>query len=442
MTQKWNLQDIRPAETRQPRRVVTKETTKKVITRTNSANPEEDPDTIVIKDNNKKKRFNYTAVIVLVVFLFGGIFGLSAFLSKTTLTVTPEFREPNVNAEFIAYPKRNDASVLSYEIMTLEDEGERQVTATGQTHAEEQARGHIEIIKTTAGSERLIKNTRFRSKDGLIFRIQESVVVPGAMKDSGGNLVPGTIRAEVFADATGPEYNLPSGSRFDVPAFQENNLTELHNSIYAENFDSFTGGFNGPRFTIDENELATAKQSLQMELRDKLLARVNSERPADFVAFTDSVSITYHEQPSSRYGDNLVTIKEKAVLRLPLFKHNDFASYLARETITTYNNRDLVRIRNVDGLTFSYVDSSNSNENIADMTSLSFQLTGKPLIVWEYDAEQLKEDLAGKSMTAIHTVLSAHPGIKNAIISGKPFWKTSFPTDPNKIIVVENLNNQ
>lgn len=447
MTQKWNLQDIRPAEVRQPRKVVTKEVPHKVINRPNpnfqNHNSEGDEDgvgTIVIKDNKKNNRFNYTLVGVLAVILVGGIFASTAYLSKITLTVFPEFKEPNVNAEFTAYPDRRE-DALTYEIMTLEQTGERQVKASGQENVESQTKGFLEISKTTPGSERLIKNTRFRSADGLIFRIQESVVVPGAMKDSSGALVPGTIRAEVFADAVGSEYNLPVGAKFDVPGFKDSNLTELYNSIKAENREPLTGGFKGPKFMIDDNELSTAKQSLQMELRDSLLTKIESEKPADFVVFKDAVAITYNDLPTVQYGDDLVTIKVQAVLQLPLFKHADFSSFIAKETIPTYS-QDPVRIRNTDDLKFSYTDSNTGTTNIANAPSLTFNIVGKPLIVWEYSAEQLQKDLAGKQMTAISTVLSGYTGIKNASITGKPFWARSFPDEPSEINIIESIDKK
>lgn len=447
MTQKWNLQDIRPAEVRQPRKVVTKEVPHKVINRPapnfqnhNSGDSGDEVGTIVIKDNKKTKQFNFTLIGILAVILIGGIFTSTAFLSKTTLTVFPEFKEPNVNAEFTAYPDRRE-DALTYEIMTLEQSGERQVKASGQENVQSQAKGFIEIIKTTPGSERLIKNTRFRSTDGLIYRIQESVVVPGAMKDSSGALVPGTIRAEVFADAIGDNYNLPTGTKFDVPGFKDSGLTELYESIYAENREAFTGGYNGPKFMIDDGELSTAKQSLQMELRDALLAKIESEKPADFIVFKDAVAITYNDLPTVQYGDDLVTIKVQAVLQLPLFKHGDFSSFIAKETIPTYD-QELVRIRNAEELKFSYTDSNVSSSNIANLPSLTFNIVGKPLIVWEYSAEQLQKDLAGKQMTAISTVLSGYTGIKNASITGKPFWARSFPDESTKINVVESLDSK
>ena len=437
MSQKWNLQDIRPAEPRKrksPPKGGTLNTTapaKRVV--------EDDPSTIVIKNADKKSKFNFAVIFAVIGVLLIAIIGFSALLSKTTLTVYPEFKEPNVNAEFISYPERREDS-LSYEIMTIEETGEMQVKASGEEHVEEQAKGTIQIIKTTPGSERLIKNTRFRSPDGLVFKIQESVVVPGALKDGEGNMVPGTTQAEVFASETGQEYNLPSGTRFDIPGFKESNLDELYNAVYAENRTEFSGGFNGSKFIIDEEELSTAKQALQIELRDKLLERTNTEKPADFVTFNDAVALTYNSLPTVQYGDDLVTIREQAVLQLPLFVHADFAGFLAKETITTYS-REPVRITNIEDLKFSYTDSETSAVNIADLTALNFSIIGKPVIVWEYDVDQLQKDLVGKPKTSITTVLTGHPGIASANVTGKPFWKRSFPEDPEDIEIIEVIGD-
>ncbi len=435
MTQKWNLQDIRPTEPRRRKMVTQTEVTEPNIT---NQPPRQDrsrheTDTIVIKNGNRERRKNTFIIAVVVLLITVGIFGASLLVSKTTLTVYPEFAEPTVNAEFIAYPEKRDGQ-LSYEVMTLTEAGEAQVTATGQEEVKEQAKGFIEIIKSTPGAERLIKNTRFRSPDGLVFRIQESVVVPGAVTDTTGNLVPGTIRAEVFADSVGENYNLPAGTRFDIPGFQENNLNDLYRAIYAENREAFAGGYDGPRFIIDQAELATAQQRLQIELRDKLLARVDTEQPADFVAFPGAIAITYNSLPTLQFGDNLVTIREEATLQQPLFKHSAFASYLAEETIPTYAGLP-VRIANLHDLTFAYSDASTNASNIADATALNFTILGRPQIIWEFDAEQLKADLAGKPLTAIAVVLPGHPGIKTASITKKPFFTRDFPEKSNDIFI-------
>lgn len=441
MAQKWNLQDIRPAEPRKRRvppnpRPAPRPAAEAPVYHENR----EDIPNIVIEDGTKKGSKNIIIAVILFALVVGGAIGLSALLGKTELTIYPENREPTISAEFTAYPdKRQDA--LSYEILTLESTSESQVGASGQVEVQEQATGVIEIVKTTPGAERLIKNTRFRSPNGLIYRIQESVVVPGSVTNESGANVPGRIQAEVFADEVGEEYNLPAGTRFDIPGFEENNFTELFESIYAENTQPFNGGFNGLQFQIDENELATARQALQVQLRDTLLARIDSERPSGFLSFPGSIAVVYNELPAVKYGADLVTIREQAIMQIPLFQATEFASFLAAEAVATYEGGP-VRIEDPSTLTFSYTEATTSASIIANEPSLTFSLTGRPLLVWEYDAEALTGDLASLPKTAINNAISAYPGIEAARVRITPFWKRSFPSDPDEIIIIEKLSRE
>ena len=319
--------------------------------------------------------------------------------------------------------------------MTLEATSESQVQASGKIDIEEQATGVLEISKSTPGAERLIKNTRFRSPEGLIFRIQESVVVPGAV---GGN--PGTIQAEVFADEVGDAYNLPAGTTFDIPGFQEGGFTELYKAISATNPQPTTGGFAGPQFQIDDSELSTARQALQLELRDQLLEQIDSNRPAGTIAFKNAVAITYNQLPSVEYGQDLVTIREQAVLQIPLFRADEFGTFIAKETVATYDG-GAVRVEDPTVLIFDYSSATTSNSVIANAESLTFRLTGKPRLIWEYDGDKLRTDLAGLPKTAIDNAITAYPGIEAARISVTPFWRQSFPEDPEEIILIEEVKD-
>lgn len=438
MTQKWNLQDIRPA---QPRKRRTQMTTTIIGEETNKSVPimssHEELPNIVVENGNKKSVNRLFVSIALFVIIVGGAISLSALIGKSELTIFPEYREPNVSAEFTAYPDKRDGS-LSYEIMTLESVSESQVKASGQVQVEELATGVIQIIKTTPGAERLIKNTRFRSPEGLVFRIKESVVIPGSVKDTSGASVPGTIQAEVFADDVGEQYNLDAGKTFDIPGFKEGGFTELYNSISARSDQTFTGGFSGAKFQINDDELSTARQALQIQLRNDLLARVESEKPAEFVAFKDAVAITYNQLPAVEYGQDLVTIKEQAILQIPLFKNTELGSFLAKETIATYDG-GVVRVDDPAVLRFKYSHATTSSSVIANETSLTFSLTGKPLLIWSYDAKALTRDLAGLPKTAINNAVTAYPGIDAARVHITPFWQRKFPENPEEIIIIEEL---
>jgi hypothetical protein len=437
MTQKWNLQDIRPATPRKRRPVQPQELNPSSEQSKNPLMQRDDIPSIVIENGAKKGTSRLLISIVLFVVIVGGAIGLSALSGKTELTIYPEHREPNISAEFTAYPDKRENS-LSYEIMTLETTSESQVKATGQIQVEEQAIGTIEIIKTTSGAERLIKNTRFRTPEGLVYRIQESVVVPGAIKSDEGALLPGTIRAEVFADETGDKYNIPAGTVFDIPGFDESGFTALYEAITARNPESITGGFSGPQFEINEGELNTAKQALEVELRDILLARIENEKPAGFVTFDGAISIVYNELPAIEYGQDLVTIREQAILQIPLFKAIELGSFLAKEAIATYD-RGPVRVDDPSVLTFRYISATTSSTVIANEPSLSFNLDGEPLLIWEYDIDKLTRDLAGLPKTAINNAISAYPGIDGARVHITPFWKRNFPESAADITVIEEL---
>ncbi len=476
MSQKWNLQDIRPAQPRQPRRPIEGDAARPsmnegrlVRPQPQSAEPsfshtahehhthngsmdrerehddrleseEEDDGIIPVVNGSKRNRNNlYIGLTLAGLVLIGGL-GISALTGGADITIYPKVRELNVNAEFSAYSEKRPGE-LSYEIMTLEDSGERQVKATGQETVTKQATGEIEISKSTPGAERLIKNTRFATADGLVFRIQESVVVPGAVKGTDGENKPGVIRAQVFADVAGDKHNLQPNTALTVPGFKEGGYTDLYNAISAKNTAAFVDGFDGPKFIINDDELSTARQSLQLELRNKLLEKIKTQAPADFTNFESAIAITYNPLPPTQYGDDLVTIKEQAVLQIPLFQKEEFAQFIAKETIVGYDNEP-VRIDNLENLTFTYVNATTSQSNIANETQLDFKIAGVPKIVWTFDGEKMKTELLGKEKTAFNVVLGNYTGIERGEVEVRPFWKRSFPTKLADIEIHEELLTQ
>lgn len=433
MSQKWNLQDIRPAQKRRERPTANE----LVPTREPKMVERDDSDVVDVRiiDGRKHKRRTILFGFIIFFVIAGGVLLISQLLSGVEITVNPRYREPNVNATITA-KKTPQAGDLAYEIMSLEATGERQVSATGEETVVEQAKGTILVYNRHSTEPlRLITNTRFETPDNKIFRLKESIVVPGYTRGDNGTIAPGVIQATVFADQPGEEYNIPP-TTFTIPGFQGS--PEFTN-VTGESVESMQGGFNGPRFIIDEGELQTAQQSLQMELRNSLLARVDAEKPAGFTSFPGAITFTYETLPAVEYGENLATIKEKAIMRIPLFAEGAFAAYIAAATIPGYEAA-AVRIEDPTTLTFNYTNATTSSSNIAAMEGLEFNLVGRPLIIWKYDADALKNDLVGKSKTALTSVLGGYPAIERADAKSQPVWATSFPEDPEDIEIVEVLN--
>ena len=190
------------------------------------------------------------------------------------------------------------------------------------------------------------------------------------------------------------------------------------------------------KFIIDEGELSKARQELHLELRDKLMARLKTERPNGFTFFDPSVTFAYDMLPATDAGAQTVVIKDQARLLAPLFKTEAFATFIASKSIPGYEG-ETIRIEDPSKLGFSYTATSS---DISTLDSLPFRLEGSVRMIWTFDTEKLRNDLRGLSETALPSVLSAYPAIERSRVVIRPFWKNSFPTDLGKIRITESFD--
>ncbi len=434
MAQKWNLQDIRPQgapKAQPPRSVGTPQLRPKqdIAPRApeQSPAPEYDPDlsTLEITDGNAAKRKRVLISSIIALCLIGAGYGVNLLLAGATVTVQPKVADIALGSE-ISAKTTPQVGELGYELLTLEATGERQVKATGKENVHEQAQGKIFVYNTSDVSQRLIKNTRFENKDGLIFRIQESIEVPPA---KGGT--PGKVAADVFADGPGEQYNIPP-QRFTVPGLKG---SDQFDKMYGESEAAFTGGFDGEKYMLDEAELATATQALQLELRNTLLGRLKSERPAGFVVFDDAVAISFESMPATDYGDSLATIKERARLQVPLFKEDAFAAYIATQGYKDYKN-DRVIVSNPEALTFTYTSATTTVSDLSGRTTLDFMLKGTAHLIWQVDEAKLTSELLGIKKKDTNAIFLKYGTIiQKASVEIRPFWKTVMPKNADDITI-------
>lgn len=441
MAQKWNLQDIRPsgaaaerdaraAQAAPKKRPPAKDIRQRPAKRApvNDSFDDSDLGSIQIVDGNnrRKKRVIITLVVALVIVVFG--IGINMLLGGAEVTINPKVRDISVQANFTAYtvPQVDN---LSYELLTLEATGEKQVNASGKEVVSERAQGKVFVYNTSSESpQRLIKNTRFESPDGLIYRIQESIEVPGITTDDKGKTIPGSIAADVFADGTGEQYNIEP-TRFTVPGLKD---TDQYETIYAESTTAFDGGFEGEKFIIDEAEFSTAKQLLDMELRDKLLGRLDEERPAGFVLYPEAITFIYEELPATTYGESTATIKERAKLVVPIFNETEFAEFLAAQSIPDYRD-DGVYLQDPHTLQFSYTDPLQFEKDISTVDEVDFTLNGSAMVIWTLDEDDIKDELVGMKQSLTEEIFRSNPAVSRVRAEIRPFWTSVFPSNPDEI---------
>ncbi len=442
MAKKWNLQDIVPPD--RDKRPMRRSVPTKSVRERRSVTPKTIEPVLVEeavapvaprrplprppRPALPIQKYLLGGTVLATILIVGG--AATIFLGGAEVTVTPKIYDTAVQAAFAAELKPG-AGELGYELLTLDEEGQTQVRATGQEEASERAEGTITIYNAYSTSpQRLIKNTRFEAASGKIYRISDSVDIPGYTKNDAGEKVPGQITAEVFADAAGEGYNLSAG-RFSVPGLKG---SEQYDLVYAEaTAPGIQGGFEGMRFIVDEEELAAAREKLHGELREKLMGRVKNERPNGFILYEPAVTFSYESLPSEDAGNETALIKERARLRVPLFNEATFAAYLAKNTVSGYGGEP-VRLADPQALTFAYAGEPG---DLGSKESINFSLKGSARIIWNFDEMSLKRALVGLDEEALPSVLSSYPAIDRAEAVIRPLWKSSFPEEEDEIKVTE-----
>ncbi len=447
--QKWNLGDIRPAaersarpRTKSPMQDVVPPSAYSAPVHTAVSLSEEDMadhDEYQMAEKTTKRKLprgkRMHLIVIAIVLFFGIGFLATLFLQGAEITVYPKSKAVTVQATLSAYQQPNTGT-LGYELLTLEETGERTVDATGSEEVEELAKGEITIYNTFSSEpQRLIKSTRFEAKDGHVFRIADSVVIPGYTTNASKEKVPGTLTTRVSADGTGDSYNI-APTRFTIPGLKG---SPQFDTMYAESKASMQGGFKGTRLIVEASVLASSTETIKLELKDKLLARLKSEQPAGFIVYSAGARIRFSSLPSESTGDKQATLKEHAVLEAPMFADADFARYVAQNTVVGYQNED-VRIEDPQSLAFSYASSSVHSEPMS-WNKIDFSLAGTAKIVWTYDQEKLRQLIVGASKSDLTGILLKYqPAIERATTVIRPFWKQSFPKDAKKIKIIEVID--
>ncbi|PIT91412.1 hypothetical protein COU17_00270 [Candidatus Kaiserbacteria bacterium CG10_big_fil_rev_8_21_14_0_10_49_17] len=348
--------------------------------------------------------------------------GLSYVFSGAKIVVTPKERSSFVEGTFRAY-KNPGFEELGYEIATITQEESVTVEATGEEEVENKASGFIVIYNDYSKTpQRLIKNTRFESPDGRIYRIEESVTVPG-QKTENGAVVPGSIEVEVFADEPGEEYNTGL-TDFTIPGLKGD---DRYDHFYARSKTPITGGFVGVQAVVDESVKEAKTAELKEALESALLSSIVNQIPDGFVLVSGATMIEYSETRAVADGDGARLI-QSGTLYAVLFPEGEFASFLARNTIAEFKSDDSVSA-DVSALSLTVADGAKPWE--AD--EFAFSLSGNTTLTWLFDTDQLLRDLAGKAKGALPTILSGYPSIEKAEVILRPFWRGTFPDDPSDI---------
>ena len=392
--------------------------------------PTEPPPTFPSGGVGRPRRFGvWTIAIVCVIGL--GI-SISHVLGGAKLTVYPRMEKSPVDVT-LSLREKAAAGKPSYSIVRAIRTASEVIPAEGEERVERKASGQLVIYNNfSSAPQRLIKNTRFETASGLLYRIDRSVVVPG-QRTVEGKTVPGSVEAIVYADVPGENYNLKQSELagdFTVPGFRGDPRYE---KFYARGKTDMTGGFSGLAKTVSKEKLSETRKRLQVKLLNDFRAEVRATLEADSILFDELSLASFESLPSTETLPSGVGVYEQGTLAVFVVKKEQVAAALATSALPNFKKDIPLEI-----LDWSALRAVFENKSIfvgGEGAIVTAHFTGTPTFVWTYSESKLIASLLGQPKGKLPELLREHPGIARAEVVVRPFWKGSLPSNPNRINV-------
>lgn len=378
----------------------------------------------------KKSKLRVVILIILGIAVLGAIIAYGT-LSRATIIIIPQKRELDFQIKASAAVS---TTAVNYEFNRIpgqtfnaQDSVEENFSVTGQKNVVQKASGKIIIYNQGPLAQRLVATTRFETSKGLIFRIPETVTVPGSVKKD-GTVIPGSVESVVYADRPGPEYNIGT-AKFTVPGFKGSSKYE---EFFALSTRPMTGGIIGPAKVITESDFSKAQETLNSKLKGKILDDLKNQ--AGGLAVPDSIEIKFAAPVvNARAGEAADELKMsiQGSAQVIAFRQSNVIE-LVKNYLAKNGDWELID----KNLAINYLDSLIDSQS----KTMTFSAKIKGFAAKRIDKEKILKDVLGINETAIRLYFKSLKEVESARVILSPFWVGKIPTDPKKVKIYINID--
>ncbi|KKS26368.1 MAG: hypothetical protein UU87_C0002G0047 [Parcubacteria group bacterium GW2011_GWA2_42_11] len=382
---------------------------------------------------DKKQNFSkYLLFFVSGALVITGVV-LYLILPKVEIVILPKMETASFDLDVVADQSVSEADIANNEIpaqiIKLDKKREGEFIATSQQQLNEKARGTIRIYNEySSAPQTLVEKTRFLSSGNKLFRLVETITVPGA-KIVDGKIVASSIEAEVVADQAGEEYNI-GPDKFTIPGFQG---SPKYDAFYGQSSAAMAGGAKGLANVVSQEDFDKAKDELWGQLQTELQQELKAQLPAELKlvdgAQKEIISSATASPGVGQKADKF-TLTVKGSASALLFDEKDLLKLTIGEN---EDNQPASQAEN-DRSEFIYKDI------MADFEKgrLSFNVKINKINVWQIDVDKIKQLVIGRDAEQIKEIFNQRQEIDKARVLFWPFWVTKAPQNLDKIkITVE-----
>jgi len=384
----------------------------------------------IYSGKSRRKQFVFGTIIFVLVAVF--IVSMMTVFASASIEITPKSQEISVDMKITGSIEAEKGAVR-YEIIKLSKSETASVPAAGEEVAEIKASGKIVVYNNfSTEPQRLIVRTRFESSGGLIYRISESITIPGKSVKNGVE-TPGSTEVEVFADEAGEKYNIKK-SDFTLPGFKSD--ADRYKKFYARSSTEMTGGFIGKRKTVLPVDKEAALQNIDSEAQTGLKKDLDSKVPEGLVLLPGSITYKSRELPAKDEGSSVLIGKEVTAYAVML-NAQDLSGKITGEYISELPGWNNIKPIIKD---FSLLNVAGLSDNLEANSKMDLQINGKTK-VWAYiDTDAIGQRLLGVPKKDAAKLINEYAGISSVKSAVRPVWKRSFPKDSFKIHVKTTID--
>lgn len=349
------------------------------------------------------------------------LFAISYLFSGATITIVPKKYDMSIESTKVYL------SDVDHRKVSVTASSEITVTVSGTVRVDRKATGIVVLYNAFSTSEqKLVAGTRLETTGGKIFKIKDTVTIPG-QKTVSGKKVPGSIQASVEAGDTGESYNV-GYQDFKLPAYKGTSRYEL---IYARSKDSIQGGYSGEVPNVSSANIASSTKELKEQLLTEVLQKIQKDTSSEYVFIRDSYVVDYGkiQQDVSKDGTK-VTFKGTVTMTAILLNINKLSkTILGAKNILDANMSTLQYVQYSGDVSSLKVELPKDTiaEDLANTTKMYMLVSGTTSIYSLINEDTVTRAVSNLTKDRAVLVLQELADSNSVTISIWPWWSSVLP---------------
>lgn len=364
-----------------------------------------------------------------------------------TLYITPAYEVEKLTYNFrfypaddLEYPKYSRYLSIPFYSWYLEYKYEMSISAANIKYIQNPSHGEIRLYNPTSEEFKLVKNTRFVTEDGWLFRASNYFTVPAATGSIIGEAVVKVEAADVDEQGNimGARWNIQKDSRLYIRNLKRSYFTK---EIYAEAIRDFTGGSASATWFITAADYSILSGKLM-----EFITKNKNEIVKKNFNLEDSILLWFDNLITWQVL-NVVIDSKKQDKKQPILKwyviSRMYFHYITRTdmqgVIDTYVKQrpsDKVSLNTIDKSSLTFFDDVKKIDNVY---SIPTQIN---LVQWyNFDkdingvAGSIKWRIVGMDKEAAKDIIISYPEISTVRVVIRPPRYTSLPRLKSRITI-------